>query len=82
MEVAKNLVLAGINRLEIVSLGAADVVTEADVRSVFCVGPDSVGEPKAEVVVNYLKSVNPNVRIDFSSCPFSEFFSLSGFFKI
>lgn len=59
-EIAKNLVLSGINSLTLLD---SNVVTEADLKTNFLISQSSIGKNRAEACVDALQTLNPLVKV-------------------
>ncbi|KAB0797313.1 hypothetical protein PPYR_08307 [Photinus pyralis] len=75
-EIAKNILLSGINSLTILDEG---VVTENELLQNFLLNRDSIGQKIAEAVLSKAQALNPLVKITTDTSPLSE--KTSAFYK-
>lgn len=65
-ELARHLVLSGINLCILKTNACTESITQDDTQSDFLFSPQDIGEPRHEVVKAKLALMNPFVNIEFS----------------
>jgi len=63
-EISKNLVLSGIGSLNLIENNQQAKVDKDDVKNIFYLSEDNINRSRIDCLVEYLKELNPNVKIN------------------